>query len=239
MLDHRRAGVAVPGDQSEHRRRADLGPAAHQFDSRKWRHLRGFEQNRRTRRERGHQVQGQHRQREVPRFDHAHQRVGPVDRGELLDPEQRRVRLGVTVGEELLGVARPVPDRVGDGERFEAGVAARLPGLRHQDLGQVLGVVEDPVLPLHHPALPAARSDRLPLGLEQPQFARTGGDGLRVLDRHRADDPTGGGVAHGDGVGGGTGGRFNRGHDWSSRSRDRKARPAPSLSPAGRPRQAR
>ena len=208
VRDHRGAGGAVAGGQGEYRRGADLVPAANQFDGRKWRHLRGFQQDSGTGGERGNQVQRQHGKREVPRLDHADERVGPVNRGELLDLEQRAVRAGMLVGEELLGVAGPVLDGVGDQDGLDAGVVARLARLGHQDIGQQIGVVQDPVLPLEHPLLAPAGADGLPLRLEQPQLTRLGRDGVGSVDRNRADDVAVGGVVDGDGVGLG----FNCGH---------------------------
>ncbi len=200
VLDHRDSGGAVPGGQFEHGRCASLFPATGQFDRRQRCHLRGFEQHRRAGREGGHQVQRQHGKRKVPWLDHPDERVGPVDGGELLDLEQRAVRARVAIGEELLGIAGPVFDGVGDQHRLDAGIAAGLAGLVHQHLGEEVGVVEDPVLPEHQPLLAAAGADGLPLGLGGAQLAGLGGDGLGAVDRHGAGDPAVRRVVHRDGV---------------------------------------
>ena len=91
---------------------------------------------------------------------------------------------------------------------FILAVTVRLAGLRHQHLGEVLGVVENPVLPQHHPLLAPPWADGLPLRLEQPQLAGFGGHRFGVVHGHRAHHVAVGGISHRDGVGF----RFNCGH---------------------------
>ena len=198
---HRRTGGPVTGGQRHHRRGADLVPAADELHRRQRGHLGGLEQNRAACGQRRRHVKAGHREREVPRGDHTDQWDRPVGDGELLDLPQRAVRRDVLVRHVLLGVTGPVVDHVGDGDGLEVGIHPGFTGLRHQHIGDVVGVVEDPLLPLEHPLLATFGADGLPLGLEQAQFSGLGGDGLGVVNGHRAGNKPGGGVVHGDAVG--------------------------------------
>jgi hypothetical protein len=92
----------------------------------------------------------------------------------------------------------PVVQRVGHTCGLGARIRAGLPGLGLQDVGEPLGVVEDPLLEGEQPAPAPARTHRLPLGLRRAELARPGGDGLGGVDRHRTDAAAVGGVAYVD-----------------------------------------
>ena len=102
-------------------------------------------------------------------------------------------------------MTRPVIEQGGCERRFNAGLRSRLAGLRLQNVGDVLGVVEHPVLIHQQPMLATAWTEGLPFGLEKAQLAGLGCDVSGHLDRHSADDGSVRGVAHRDGRGFGLG----------------------------------
>lgn len=67
-----------------------------------------------------------------------------------------------------------------------------------QHVGDVLGIVEDPVLEFHKPWLAALRTQCFPFGLVDTQFPSRGGHGFGGLVGYFADDGAVGRVAYFD-----------------------------------------
>ncbi len=101
-------GFTPPDGKIEHLGRADLPPALEQFYAAQRGGFRRFDQHGRAGGERGNRVHRRRGEREVPRRDHANDRVGAIVRVQRLDREQRAVRLGAGVGEKALGVISPI-----------------------------------------------------------------------------------------------------------------------------------
>ena len=116
----------------------------------------------------------------------------------------------MAVGEERFSITRPVIERVCRHRRFHRCFYAGLAGLGLHHIGDVVGIVDDPVLELQQPFLAALGAQGFPFGLEQPQFARLGGDGLGRIVGYFADQTAIGGIAHLDG--GLSGSWLGRGH---------------------------
>ena len=94
------------------------------------------------------------------------------------------------VGEEPHSISCPVIDHASRSGRLDAGVCTRRPGLGLHHVGDVLAVVEHPVLELRQPFLAPIRPDGLPVRLEEAQLTHPLGDLIGRIDLHLADDPS-------------------------------------------------
>ncbi len=179
--DERGTGLARAGDAVEHVGSADLAPAVDRPARRGRRQLGGLDDDRRPGGERRDAVGQRDQQGEVPRADHADDRVGAQAHGQPLGGGEQAVRSRVRVGERARGGARAVADQVQREGHLERRLCPWLAGLGLQQRRELLLVLLEPLGVPPQPGTALARADRLPLGL---RGTRGGGDRTDGRRRH-------------------------------------------------------
>ncbi len=199
-VHHRRTRFAGTHNMGQDRRGADLVPALDDPRTRQWRLLRGLRQDRASGSQRGRCIHEEEGDREVPGRDEPDNRIWVVGLGQPLRQTQQTRGPDLLASEKPLGVVSVVGDEFARRGRLHEGIWAHLARFGLQQIGELVGVSQDPVPPAMQPsgALPRASLD--PPDLGAAEVSRDTVHGLAIIHRDGCDQPAIGWVAHVQGV---------------------------------------